>query len=289
MGRKSCAKEDFEEVGSLVKTSVRLSLVLSFAFVLAAFFLAGCQSNQHTLKIAATAVPHADLLNFIRPDLEEKGIHLKIIEVDDYSLPNRLLSEGQVDANFFQHLPYLEEQKKRFGFKLVPLASVHLEPLGIYSEKITSLDSLKEGSHVAIPSDPTNEARALDLLADAGLIHLKEGVGIDQATIYDIERNPKNLKFIEVDAPFLPRTLPDVELAVIPANFALQAGLNPLKQALVLESTDSPYANIIVVRSGEENREDFQLLKNALQSDKFRTYILNKYKGAVIPVEPSKN
>ena len=245
--------------------------------------LVGCQSNEKTLKIAATPVPHADLLEAIKPDLEEQGITLKIVEVDDYNLPNRLLYEKQVDANFFQHKPYLDEQNRRFGYNLSSLAAVHIEPLGIYSEKITSLDDLQEGATLSIPSDPTNEARALSLLSQVGLIRLKPGVNPNLATVYDIDDNPKHLKFVEVDAAFLPRSLSDVDLAVIPANFALQANLNPVKDALALEALDSPYANIVAIRGGEEDQETFQKLKKALQSEKMGNYIKEKYKGAIIP------
>lgn len=246
--------------------------------------LCGCQSEK-TLKVAATPVPHADLLEVIKPDLEDEGIKLKIVEVDDYNLPNRLLFEKQIDANFFQHKPYLDEQNERFGYNLVPLIAIHIEPLGIYSKKITSLDQLKEGSLVAIPSDPTNEARALNLLAEVGLIKLKPLKNISLATVYDIDENPKNLKIEEVDAAFLPRTLSDVDLAVIPVNFALQANLNPGEDAIVLESKDSPYANIVVIRGGEEDRKELQKLKEALQSDKLRLYIEEKYKGAILPIQ----
>jgi D-methionine transport system substrate-binding protein len=244
---------------------------------------AGCQTHEKTLKVAATPVPHADLLEAVKPELEKEGINLKIVEVDDYNLPNRLLYEKQVDANFFQHRPFLDEQNQRFGYNLKLLVAVHIEPLGIYSQKIKSLDLLKEGAIVAIPSDPTNEARALSLLQEAGLIELKSNFKGRFATVYDIEENPKNLKIEEVDAAFLPRALADVDLAVIPANFALQAHLNPTKDALALESSESPYANIVVVREGEENREDLQKLKAALTSEKMCEYILEKYKGVIVP------
>lgn len=255
---------------------------ISFIFSLL-ITLTACQSSDKTLKIASTPVPHADLLEQIKPDLEKEGIELKIIEVDDYNLPNRLLYEKQVDANFFQHEAFLEEQNSRFGYNLIPLAAVHLEPMGIYSQKITSLDSLKEGSVVAIPSDPTNEGRALKLLVESGLITLRPQTNILTATPLDILDNPKKLKFHEIDAPFLPRALRDVDLALIPANFALQAGLNPKKEALVMESHDSPYVNIIAIRADDANKERFLALKRAIQSEKMRHYIEEKYKGSIIP------
>lgn len=254
------------------------------AFFLTVFLtLTACHSSDRTLKIASTPVPHADLLEQIKPELEKEGIELKIIEVDDYNLPNRLLYEKQVDANFFQHEAFLEEQNSRFGFNLVPLATVHLEPMGIYSQKLSSLDSLKEGSLVALPNDPTNEGRALKLLEESGLITLRPQTNILVATPLDIAENPKKLKFVEIDAPFLPRALRDVDIALIPANFALQSQLDPRKDALVLESHDSPYVNIIAVRGGEENQERFLALKRAANSEKLRRYIEEKYKGSILP------
>lgn len=246
-------------------------------------FLCSCGSSQKTLKIAASAVPHAEILECVKGDLRHQGVNLKIVEVDDYNLPNRMLAEKQVDANFFQHEPFLEEQMRLHGYPLVSFIAVHVEPLGIYSTKLKSLDEIKSGSLIAIPQDPTNEARALMLLADSGLIKLKANQERHLTTPLDIQDNPKNLHFLELDAPFLPRALEDVDFAVIPANFALQAKVAPKKDALVLESAHSPYANIVVVRKGEENREELKKLKEALTSDKVRRFIEEKFHGAVIP------
>lgn len=245
--------------------------------------LGGCHGQNKTLKIAATPVPHAEILEVVKPILEDEGINLKIVEVDDYNLPNRLLAEQQVDANFFQHLSYLEEQNRRFGYRLVPLLAVHIEPLGIYSEKITSLDDLKEGGKVAIPNDPANEARALTLLSQVGLIRLKPHEDLSLVTVYDIKENPKNLKINEIEAAFLPRALPDVELAIIPSNFALQAGLNPSKDALALESSDSLYANLVVIRKEDQAKPELLKLKEALQSEVVQKMIREKYQGAIVP------
>jgi len=250
-------------------------------WLLALLFLCGCGPSEKTLKVAATPVPHADLLEIIKPDLEKEGIYLQIIEVDDYHLPNRLLFEKQVDANFFQHLPYLEEQNRQFGYNLVPLTRVHIEPMGIYSKKLASLDEVSQGATVAIPSDPSNGVRALYLLADMELITLKP----NPRSPFDIEKNPKKLKIKEIDAPFLPRVLADVDLAVIPANFALQAKLNPLVDALALEEKESLYANIVVVREGELRSEKLQKLKEALHSEKLREHIYQVYKGAIVPIQ----
>lgn len=253
-------------------------------FLLGLLFLCfSCSTSQKTIRIAATSVPHAEILEVVKDDLKKEGINLKIIEVDDYNLPNRMLQDKQVDANFFQHVPYLKEQIRLHHYNLVPLAKVHIEPLGIYSDIYESLDEVKEGSLVAIPNDPTNEARALMLLEDVGFIKLKEVSNKHLLTPLDITENPKHLRFEEIDAAFLARALPDVDLAIIPANFVLQAKLHPLTDALALEPPNSPYANVVVVRAGEQNREEFQKLKKALHSEKVKQFILEKYKGAIIP------
>lgn len=236
----------------------------------------GCSHNEKVLRIAATPIPHAEILESIRPILKNKGIQLKIVEVDDYNLPNRLLFEKQVDANFFQHTPFLEEQNKQFHYNLIPLTQVHIEPLGIYSQKLKSIETIPEGAVIAIPNDPTNEARALKLLEKSGLITLKDKKG-EGLTILDIQENPKKIKFEEIDAPLLPRVLPDVEASVIPANWALQAKLCPTQEALVLEQGDSPYANIIAIREEDRDRADFQVLKEAITSSSTKEFIKTRY------------
>lgn len=252
-----------------------------FFFLLLVGCLIGCStSNESCLRIAATSVPHAEILEFIKPDLKKEGIDLDIIITDDYQLPNRLLDEKEVDANFFQHIPFLLSQKKLYDDRLVVLTAVHYEPLGIYSDKIDSLEKIKEGAKVAIPSDPSNEDRALLLLDCEGIIKLRKGSGL--ATPHDIAVNGKKLKFIEVDAPLLPRTLKDVEIAVIPSNFALAAGLNPC-EALAQESGATDYQNVVVIRKGEEGRKDLQILKKYLNSEKVKEFILKRYKCAVQP------
>lgn len=238
-------------------------------------------NNQDTLKVAATSVPQAEILDFIKPDLRAEGIDLDVIVVEDYATPNRALADKEVDANYFQHLPFLEMQIKEFHYPLVSIGKIHLEPMGIYSKKIQSLKDLKDGSTLAIPNDPTNQARALELIEKQGLIKLKTH-GIN-TTILDIAENPHQLKFIDVDPPMLVRTLPDVDIAVINANFAMQGGLHPLEDALALEDSTSKYANIIVVRKGDENRADIQALMKALQSPKVRAFIEKNYHGAVLP------
>lgn len=249
--------------------------------LLALVFLCGC-SKQEGLKIAATPVPHAEMLEFIKPDLQAQGINLIIITTDDYNMPNRALADREVDANFFQHLPFLQEQIKQFKYPIESIAAIEIEPMGIYSKKISSLSELKENDTIAIPNDPTNEARALLLLQSQGLIQLDKPGNL-QATVLNIKSNPQKLKFIEVDAAMVPRSLGDVAAAVINTNYALEAKLNPLKDALVLESKDSPYANILVIRKEEENKPDIEALKAAMTSEKMRKFILEKYKGAILP------
>jgi D-methionine transport system substrate-binding protein len=249
----------------------------------ALLFLSGCGSHpKNGLKVAATPVPHAQMLEFIKPDLKEKGIDLIIITTDDYNMPNRALAEKEVDANFFQHIPFMELQIKEFNYPIQSDGKIEIEPMGIYSKKIKSLSDLKNNAVIAIPNDPSNEGRALLLLQSQGIIQLDDPNNL-KATIWNIKQNPKQLKIFEVDAAMLPRSLQDVDAAVINTNYALEANLNPLKDALVLESKDSPYANILAIRNGDENRPDIQALKEAMTSEKMRQFILNQYKGAVLP------
>lgn len=251
-----------------------LFLVISLLFF-------SCSKQEKVLKVAATSVPHAEILETIKTDLEKKGYRLEIIVVDDYQLPNRLLHEGHVDANFFQHLPFLEEEKKEFGYDLIPLAKTHIEPLGIYSLKFSSLENIPKKALISIPSDPANEGRALYLLEKARLITLREHSSIC-ATIVDIEENPLSLKIKEIDAPLLPRTLNDVALSVIPGNFALQAGLSPSENGLLLEDSQSPYVNVLVIKNHDESRQELQLLAELLTSEKTSRFINEKYFGKII-------
>lgn len=234
------------------------------------------------LKVGATPVPHAEILNEIKPLLAKDGIDLQIIEFTDYVKPNLSLNDKEIDSNFFQHEPYLKKFAADRKLDLVNLVAVHIEPMGVYSKKLKDIKSVPDGAKVAIPNDPTNGGRALNILAKAGLIKLKDGVGIS-ATVGDIVENPKNLKITEAEAAMLPRTLDDVDLAVINSNFAMEAKLNPTKDALFIEPKDSPYANIVAVRKGDENRKEIQALKKALTSPEVKKFIEEKYKGAVIP------
>lgn len=245
--------------------------------------LSSCTSrSENELRIAASSVPHAELLEFVKSDLKYQGIDLKIIVTDDYNTPNRALADGEVDANFFQHLPFLEEQIKQFNYPLNVLAKIEIEPMGLYSKKVKAIDQLKNGATVGIPNDPTNEARALQLLQSQGLIQL-DRQNNSQATVLNIVDNPKHLKFIEVDAAMLPRSIDDIDLAAINTNYALAANLNPIQEAIVLESSESPYVNVIVIRNGDEGRPAIQALKAVMTSEKMREFINKKYHGAVLP------
>ena len=263
---------------------IKLALFnISICLVLLLYSCSG--ESKKGLTIAASSVPHAEMLEHIKPDLEQQGIHLTILVSDDYNMPNRALANGEIDANFFQHLPFLEEQQKQFNYPIDSFAKIEIEPMGIYSKKIKSLNELKAGSSVALPNDPTNEARALLLLQELGLISLDNSENL-HVTVLNLKKNPKQLKFIEVDAAMLPRTLDDVDAAAINTNYALAAGLSPIQDALAIEGENSPYVNIIVIKIGDENRADLQALKTAMTSKKMRTFILEKYKGAIIPAFP---
>lgn len=245
--------------------------------------LASCSSRtKNGLKIAATSVPHAQMLELIKPDLKSQGIDLTIIVTEDYNMPNRALANKEIDANFFQHMAFLEEQIKQFNYPVVSVAKIEIEPMGIYSRKIRSFSALKDNAKIAIPNDPTNQARALLLLQEQGVIQL-DHVDNQKFTVSDIKKNPKRLKFIEVDASLVSRMLGDVSAAAINTNYALEARLSPIRDALVLEGKNSPNVNVIVVRKGDENRPDIQALKAAMTSEKMKEFISQKYKGAVLP------
>ena len=240
-------------------------------------------AKEVTLKIGATPVPHAEILEEIKPDLKEKGITLEVIEFNDYVQPNIALNDKELDANFFQHEPYLNDfVKEHKDVKLKNAGGVHIEPMGIYSKKIKDLKELADGATVSIPNDPTNGGRALLLLQKAGLLKLKDGVN-EMATVQDIAENPKNLNIQEVEAAQLPRTLEDVDISIINTNFAMNADLNPMKDALFIEDKTSPYVNIIAVRDGDENREEIKTLLSVIKTDKVKKFIEEKYKGAIVP------
>lgn len=234
------------------------------------------------LKVGASAVPHAEILEAIKPELEKQGVRLQVVTFNDYVQPNVQLFDKQLDANFFQHKPYLDSENKARGMDLVPVVPVHVEPMGAYSQKYKSVDEIPDGAIVGIPNDATNGGRALMLLAKQGLITLKDNTDIN-STIADITANPKKLDIREADAAILPRQLPDLDLAIINTNYALEANLNPTKDALFIEDKDSPYANLLVARPDNKDSEGIQLLAKALQSDAVKKFIEDKYKGAIVP------
>ncbi|MGB6328958.1 MAG: MetQ/NlpA family ABC transporter substrate-binding protein [Halarcobacter sp.] len=237
------------------------------------------EESKKVIKVGATPVPHVEILEVVKPLLKAKGYELEIVEFTDYVTPNIAVDEGQLDANFFQHMPYLNEFNKTKNTKLVKTVSVHLEPMGLYSKKIKSLDELEDGATIAVPNDPTNESRALDILEKKGFLKFKEA---QFKTALDIIENPKNLKIKELDAPQLPRVLDEVDAAIINTNYALSADLNPIKDALVLESKDSPYANILVVREGNEDKDYIKALNEVLNSKEVKEFIASKYKGSIV-------
>lgn len=270
---------------------ISLVLVALFMVVMA---VAGCgksdapQTDQKsaeaktTIKVGATAVPHAEILAVVKPLLEKEGIQLNIVEFSDYVQPNLAVSDGELDANFFQHTPYLEKFCAERNLDLVNVAGIHIEPMGIYSKTVKQLDEVKDGAKVGIPNDPTNGGRALALLEKAGVLKLKQGVGI-HATAADVAENPKNLKISELEAAQLPRSLDDLDLAVINTNYALEADLAPAKDALFIEQNDSPYVNILVSRADNQKNPEIQKLAQALKSEEVKKFINEKYKGAIVP------
>ena len=244
--------------------------------------VAAFSAHAGDLSVAATPVPHAEILEFVKPALAKEGVNLKVKVFTDYIQPNVQVAEKRLDANFFQHQPYLDEFNKAKGTNLVSVAAVHLEPLGAYSSKYKKLDEIKDGSTVVIPNDATNGGRALLLLDKAGLITLKDKTNI-LSTPKDITANPKKLKFRELEAATIPRVLTQVDLALINTNYALEAKLNPETDALVIEGSDSPYVNILVARPDDKDSADMQKLVAALHSPEVKAFILEKYKGAIVP------
>ncbi|MDO4772256.1 MAG: MetQ/NlpA family ABC transporter substrate-binding protein [Bacillota bacterium] len=234
------------------------------------------------IKVGATPLPHAEILEIVKDDLAAKGYELEIVEFTDYVMPNMALDEGSIDANFFQHEPYMDTFAKDHDLKLVNAGGVHVEPMGVYSNKIKSIEELKDGDKVAIPNDSTNGGRALLLLEKHGLIKLNDEAGLE-ATEIDITENKLNLKFSAIDAAQLPRTLDDVTISVINSNYALEAGFNPVKDSLVMEEKDSPYVNIITVLEKNAESEKTKALVEVLQTEKVKKFIEEKYEGSIVP------
>ena len=242
----------------------------------------GRRGADNVLIVGATPVPHAVLLELIRDDLAEKGITLRIVEFTDFVQPNAALMAGEIDANYFQHLPYLETNPE-WSQRLASVFGVHVEPFGLYSVRHGNVDDLPDGATIAIPNDPTNGGRALLLLQTYGLITLRDGAGL-RATPRDVVDNPRNFRFLELEAAHLPRALQDVDAATINGNFALQAGFNPMRDSLIIEGAESPYVNVVVVQRGREDDEKIAALKEVMLSDKIRDFINRTYDGGVVPV-----
>lgn len=263
-----------------------LALVLTLTFAVSGV-LAGCGSQSKKLVVGASPSPHAEILKEVQSVLKEKGIELEIKEFTDYIQPNLALQDKTLDANYFQHQPYLDDFNKENKTDIVSAAQIHYEPLGLYPGKTKSLDSIAEGAIIAVPNDTTNEARALLLLETIGLIKVNKDAGLS-ATVKDITENPKKIQIKELVAEQLARALPDVDLAVINGNYAIEAGFNVAKDALAKEEANSvaaqTYANIIAVRKGDENREDIKALIEALKSDKVKKFIEEKYQGSVVAI-----
>lgn len=287
-----------------------IATVALAALTLGAFSLTGCSSNaagdtasdteateadtkteatgdeDKVIKVGASVTPHAEILEHVKQTLADEGYTLEIVEYNDYVLPNTALEDGDLDANFFQHQPYLDNFNEENNTHLVSVAAVHFEPFAIYAGKTDSLDDLQDGATVAVPNDTTNEARALLLLEAQGLIKLKDGVGLD-ATVLDIEENPKNLQIQEIEAAQLVRSLPDVDIACINGNYAKEGGLD-VADAIAVEASDSlaadTYANVIAVKEGNENTDKTKALVDAVLSDDVRQFIEDTYGNAVVPV-----
>ena len=244
------------------------------------------KTETKVLKVAATSAPHAEILEQCKPLMAEKGYDLEITVVDDYVIPNTATEDGEVDANYFQHTPYLEEFNASRGTHLVSVAAIHYEPFGIYAGTVKALADLADGAKIAVPNDATNEARALQLLAAQGLITLKDGVGLN-ATKVDITENPHNYDIVEMEAALLPTVLDDVAVAVINGNYALAAGLK-VKDAIAVEAADSEaaetFANVLVVKEGNEKNEGVLALAEVLKSETIKNYINEHYEGAVVPM-----
>lgn len=278
----------------MIKISNRTKQVVAvISIIMAAAIFTGCSSSNSassqksgkeevTIKVGAAAVPHAEILNFVKPKLKAQGVNLEVIVMDDDGQLNPALKDKQIDANYFQHVPYLDSVAKEKGFNFTVTAKVHVEPIGIYSQKIKTINELQDGAKIAISNNPSNEFRGLILLEKNGLIKLKTGIPQYSATPRDISENPKNLKFVEIDSAQLTRSLPDVDAAVINTNRILEAKLDP-KTALFREDANSPYANVLVVRSGDESRPELKKLAESLLTPEVKNFIQDKYGVAVVP------
>ena len=272
--------------------TVSLAAALAIGAITANGVLVSADAEKGTIKVAASATPHAEILEEAKPILEKEGWDLEVTVFDDYVQPNLVVESGDFDANYFQHIPYLDNFNEEQGTHLVNAGGIHYEPFGIYPGTKKSLDELEDGDTIAVPNDTTNEARALLLLQDNGVITLKDGAGLE-ATVKDIEENPKNIKIEELEAAQVSRVKDEVAFVVLNGNYALQAGYSVSKDSIAHETSDSEaaktYVNIIAVKEGNENNEGIVALVDALKSDEIKDFINETYNGAVIPYEPSED
>ena len=279
-----------------MKKTLRKLFAAALVGALSVSMLAGCGSSNgdskkdsaenKTIKVAASATPHAEILEYAKTALKEKGYDLEVTIFDDYVKPNEVVESGEFDANYFQHEPYLNNEER--GTKLVSAGKIHYEPFGIYPGTKKSLDDIADGDTIAVPNDTTNEARALLLLQDNGIIKLKDGAGIN-ATVNDIEENPHNIEIVELEAAQVARVVDETAFVVLNGKYALQAGFSVSKDALAYETSDSEaaktYVNVIAVKEGSENNEAIKALVDVLKSDDVKKYINDTYDGAVLPYE----
>lgn len=242
----------------------------------------GASSDKKEIKVGVTAGPHAEVMDEVAKEAAKQGLTIKVVEFNDYVQPDKALAEGDLDLNSMQHQPYLDNIVQKQGLKLKTIGKTIILPMAIYSHKYKSLNDVANGAKVTIPNDPTNGARALLLLQQAGLIKLKNGDSVD-ASVPDITENPKNLEFVELDAAQIPRSLDDTDLACVNTNYAIPAGLNPQTDSLLVESKDSPYANVMVVREGDENNETYKKVLAIYQSEPIKKFIQEHFKGTVLP------
>ncbi len=239
-------------------------------------------AEDNKIVVGVSPVPHEEIIKGLEQQFKDAGLEIEVVVFDDYIQPNEQLAAGDLDANFFQHLPYLEEFAAQNKLDLVSIGGVHIEPMAVYSDKLTSLNELQDGDEIIIPNDPTNGGRALIMLDKEGIIKLEDNTNLS-STENDIAENPKNLKFVPMDAQNIPNTYKDAAAAIINSNFAIGAGLSPTEDSLLIEPKDSPYANIVAVRKGEEEKEKFKKFMEVLTSDDAKAFIEEKYQGAVVP------
>ena len=270
--------------------TVSLAAALAIGTIAANGVLVSADAKKVTIKVAASATPHAEILEEAKPILEKEGWDLEFTVFDDYVQPNLVVESGDFDANYFQHIPYLDNFNEEQGTHLVNAGGIHYEPFGIYPGTKKTLDELEDGDTIAVPNDTTNEARALLLLQDNGVITLKDGAGLE-ATVKDIEENPKNIKIEELEAAQVSRVKDEVAFVVLNGNYALQAGYSVSKDSIAYETSDSEaaktYVNVIAVKEGNEESEAIKALVDTLKSDEIKDFINEKYDGAVIPFEDS--